>query len=331
MRIDKFLTETGTCTRSEAGKAVRRGDVLLNGRAVRSASEQMDPETDTLVFRGEPIVYRKFTYIVLNKPEGVVSATEDGDVTVLDLLPEQLQRLSLFPCGRLDKYTVGFVLLTNNGALAHRLLSPKHHVEKCYRFAARSPLSYTGTVSSYLLTITNEDYASLAKESVEDALSDIFSDSNAYTVVSMSEMLDTMTSMINVVIGILAVIAGISLVVGGIGIMNIMLVSVTERTREIGIRKALGAKEGAIMRQFVIEAATTSALGGLIGIGLGYLLSAVATQAIAALMETAIVVSPSVTAVMIAFGISAGIGILFGYLPAKKAARLNPIEALRYD
>lgn len=85
------------------------------------------------------------------------------------------------------------------------------------------------------------------------------------------------------------------------------------------------------MRQFVIEAATTSALGGLLGIGLGYVLSAVATRAIAAMMETAIVVSPSASAVMIAFGISAGIGILFGYLPAKKAARLNPIEALRYD
>jgi 16S rRNA pseudouridine516 synthase len=141
MRIDKFLTETGTCSRSEAGKAVRKGEVLLNGRAVRSASEQINPETDRLTFRGEEIVYRKFTYILLNKPEGVVSATEDGDVTVIDLLPEQLQRLSLFPCGRLDKYTVGFVLLTNNGPLAHRLLSPKHHVEKCYRFAARSPLS----------------------------------------------------------------------------------------------------------------------------------------------------------------------------------------------
>ena len=141
MRIDKFLTETGTCTRSEAGKAVRRGEVLLNGRAVRSASEQIDAEKDVLVFRGEEIVYRKYTYIVLNKPEGVVSATEDGDVTVIDLLPEQLQRLSLFPCGRLDKYTVGFVLLTNNGQLSHRLLSPKHHVEKCYRFAARSSLS----------------------------------------------------------------------------------------------------------------------------------------------------------------------------------------------
>ena len=141
MRIDKFLTETGTCSRSEAGKAVRRGEVLVNGRAVRSASEQIDPEKDRLTFRGEEILYRKFTYIILNKPEGVVSAPEDGDVTVIDLLPEQLRRLSLFPCGRLDKYTVGFVLLTNDGALAHRLLSPKHHVEKCYRFLSRAPLS----------------------------------------------------------------------------------------------------------------------------------------------------------------------------------------------
>ena len=153
----------------------------------------------------------------------------------------------------------------------------------------------------------------------------------AYTVVSMAEMLDTMTSMVGMVIAVLAAIAGISLLVGGIGIMNIMLVSVTERTREIGIRKALGAKERIILRQFVIEAATTSALGGVLGIALGYLLSVAATQVIQRLMETAITVSPSSSAVLAAFGISAGIGILFGYLPAKRAARLDPIEALRYD
>lgn len=198
-----------------------------------------------------------------------------------------------------------------------------------YSTAAR--LSFTGTINSYIITVTSEELAAQGKEVVEDALYDVFADSDAYTVASMSEMLDTMTSMVNVVIYILAGIAAISLVVGGIGIMNIMLVSVTERTREIGIRKALGAKEGAILRQFVIEAATTSALGGVIGILFGFGLSAIATKVIAMFMDTAITVSPSLTAVLGAFGISAGIGILFGYLPAKKAARLNPIDALRYD
>ena len=199
-----------------------------------------------------------------------------------------------------------------------------------YSTAAR--LSFTGTVNSYTLTVLDTDRIDEAKTTLESALYAIFEDDDAYTVGSMSEMVDEMNSMVNMIICILAGIAAISLVVGGIGIMNIMLVSVTERTREIGIRKALGARESAIMRQFVIEAATTSALGGVLGIILGFGLSAVATTVIASVMpDTPITVSPSVAAVLIAFGVSAGIGIAFGYLPAKKAAVLNPIDALRYD
>ena len=141
-----------------------------------------------------------------------------------------------------------------------------------------------------------------------------------------------MTSMINMVVAILTAIAAISLLVGGIGIMNIMMVSVTERTREIGIRKALGAKERSILALFVTEAATTSALGGLLGIALGYLFSALANRVLPLLVsDMEMTVAPSMTSVLVAFGISVGIGVLFGYLPAKRAARLNPIEALRYD
>ena len=198
-----------------------------------------------------------------------------------------------------------------------------------YSTAAR--MSFSGTISSYTVTVVDENQIDTCVTLVENELYDVFEDEDAYMVGSMSSVLDTMNSMINVVIAILAAIAAISLVVGGIGIMNIMLVSVTERTREIGIRKALGARQSSIMQQFVIEAAVTSALGGVLGILLGYGLSSVATVVISTLLETDLVVAPSVGAVIVAFAISAGIGVFFGYLPARKAALLNPIDALRYD
>ena len=198
-------------------------------------------------------------------------------------------------------------------------------------YSTASRISSAGTISSYVVTVWDKDRISEAKLLVENQLYSIFEDDDAYNVISMSEMLDTMNAMVNVIIYILAAIAAISLVVGGIGIMNIMLVSVTERTKEIGIRKALGAKEGAIMRQFVIEAATTSALGGVLGILAGFGLSSVATVVIDNVLGEALTVSPSAGAVLLAFGVSTGIGIAFGYFPAQKAANLNPIDALRYD
>ena len=189
----------------------------------------------------------------------------------------------------------------------------------------------TGEASAYTVTMKDEDHIDESVAALEASLYAVFASDDYYTVTSMAEMLDTMTSMINILVGVLAGIAAISLVVGGIGIMNIMLVSVTERTREIGIRKSLGAKERYIMQQFVIEAAATSALGGILGILLGDGLSAAASAVIARVMEESLTVAPTTGAVLLAFGISVGIGIFFGYLPAKKAARLNPIDALHYD
>lgn len=142
MRLDKFLGITGCCSRSDAKKAIRAGNVLCNGIAARSPDIHIDPDNDEICFCGKTVTYRKYTYIMLNKPDGYVSATEDGrDKTVLDLLPADMKKDKLFPCGRLDKNTLGLMLLTNNGELSHRILSPKNHVEKRYYFKAKAAMS----------------------------------------------------------------------------------------------------------------------------------------------------------------------------------------------
>ncbi len=141
MRLDKFVSGAAAFSRKDASLAVKKGRIAVNGAAVRDPSARIDPEKDEVLLDGERLFYSEFVYVMLNKPEGVVSSTEDGDVTVIDLLPEKLRRIGLFPCGRLDKNTLGFVLLTNNGKLAHFLLSPVSHVEKIYRFKSEKPLS----------------------------------------------------------------------------------------------------------------------------------------------------------------------------------------------
>lgn len=142
MRLDKFLSITATATRKETARAVRAGQVTVNGATVRRADAQIDPAADRVTFFGTAIYYKPFRYVLLNKPDGYVSATEDGrDPTVLELLPEEYTALGLFPCGRLDKHTLGLMLLTNDGTLSHRLLAPRRHVAKRYRFCTKFPLS----------------------------------------------------------------------------------------------------------------------------------------------------------------------------------------------
>lgn len=194
-----------------------------------------------------------------------------------------------------------------------------------YSTAARL-LARNANITSYIFLAKTEDDIDKCVSLLDDRLYETFRNEDLYTVMSNSVILDTMTDMVNIVVNILSAIAAISLVVGGIGIMNIMLVSVTERTREIGIRKALGAKGRHIRMQFVIEAGTTSAVGGIIGIIFGI----VGARMVSMFIQDFTAV-PTIQAILLAFGISVAIGVIFGYLPANKAAKLNPIEALRHE
>lgn len=142
MRLDKLLSECGIASRKESARAARAGQITVNGSPVRSADTKVDPEVDRVVYCGRPVQYKQYVYFMLNKPDGYVSATEDGkDPTVVELLPKEAQKIGVFPCGRLDKHTLGLMLLTNNGALSHRLLAPKSHVAKSYGFCVKFPLS----------------------------------------------------------------------------------------------------------------------------------------------------------------------------------------------
>ncbi len=140
LRLDKYLSEAAVCSRSEAAKAARAGKITVNGGRVTSAAVQIDPETAEVIYFGKKVEWKQFTYVMLNKPKGYVSSTDDKGPTVMDLLPAECAKKKMFPCGRLDIDTTGLLLITNNGDAAHRLLSPARHVKKTYAFTVSSPV-----------------------------------------------------------------------------------------------------------------------------------------------------------------------------------------------
>ena len=140
-RLDKFLADAGLGTRSEVKKFLKAGLVSVNGTVVKDPAEKIDLENDVIEYSGERVVFEENRYFVLNKPTGVVSATEDrNEQTVLSLLKGENTK-DLFPVGRLDKDTEGFLLITDDGALAHKLLSPKYHVDKTYHVTAEGKVT----------------------------------------------------------------------------------------------------------------------------------------------------------------------------------------------
>lgn len=141
MRLDRYLCELNIGTRSQVKEFIKKGLVSVNGRTIRLADYRIEEQTDQIAFQGKTLTYRKYVYYMLNKPQGVVSATQDNTAgTVTELLAAE-GRKDLFPVGRLDKDTEGLLLLTNDGELAHRLLSPKKHVDKTYLVTVAHSLS----------------------------------------------------------------------------------------------------------------------------------------------------------------------------------------------
>ena len=142
MRLDKYLSAAGECSRRDCAREVRAGLILIDGIPARRSDDEVKPGISRVTRRGVEIEWREHVYIMLNKPEGYVSATEDrrDGCPVVTELCEERDRARVFPCGRLDKYTVGLMLLTDDGELSHRILSPARHVDKTYRYTSAKPL-----------------------------------------------------------------------------------------------------------------------------------------------------------------------------------------------
>ena len=192
---------------------------------------------------------------------------------------------------------------------------------------AQRLMNVFSTIPSFVATAAGSDTVEQAEAYLKETLVTRFGDEDAIDIMNMNILADTMDQMLATFSLLLGGIAAISLLVGGIGIMNIMLVSVTERTREIGIRKAIGARRSSIMSQFLIEALVLSLMGCIIGI----VLSGVTLIIIGAIAGESLTISMSPTIVMLSAGFSIAIGLLFGLYPANKAAKMRPIDALRYE
>lgn len=305
-------------TTSLTGSAVRNGEVLekvtINGK------------NDAYFMHNSMELYgRGFTPVDMT-----------GDVYVC-IIDEKLAS-SLFlgedPLGKQLNingftYTVVGMPQTDDGDLmAAMSASMNGNVDGTVYIPYKNALKMTGAanVTSLEVYLADTNYADQVIEDIEDVLYRAFNNKDdVYNIFNMDELLNVMDTMNGMMSTMLAGIASIALVVGGIGIMNMMLVSVTERTKEIGLRKALGAEPGRIQLQFLIESIVLSLVGGIIGILIGLLISYVA----AVLLETAFSISWG--AVALGFGFSAAVGIVFGWVPAKKASELNPIDALRSE
>jgi putative ABC transport system permease protein len=310
-----------------APELARSATLVAGGRETTTQIEGVTPEF-FLVRKWYPVVGEYFTQPDLEARTRVVVL---GQTVAEELFPD-----SPFPIGQSVRinsipFRVIGVMEEKGGTFADQddVAFVPLTTAQTRLFSARTS-SGEYRVTYILAEAADENRMEEAAEQIRMVLREqhdiAFTDDDDFTVLSQSDLLDTFGEITSVLTVFLGAIAGISLLVGGIGVMNIMLVSVTERTREIGLRKAVGAKRRDILAQFLMEAVTLAVLGGLVGIGLG----ALGAQIVSLLVDGFQSVV-SLGAIALATTVSAAVGLVSGIYPAWRASRLNPIDALRYE
>lgn len=300
-----------------------------------TATVMYEGSKNTVTVHGRSDAYFRNTTTNLVLGRELTSLEMDGSVytCIIDRDCAQTFFLGTNPLGqtlKLNGYTYTVVGLTDDGSdddnssfnsfgqssgSAGTVIIP-------YRNALR--MTSSGNITSLEVYVSDTQYSDAVTAAVENMLSESFSnDSDSYNVTNMDSLIQSMETTENMLMAMLGGIASISLLVGGIGIMNMMLVSVSERTKEIGLRKALGAEPSRIQMQFLLESIFLSLTGGFVGVILGLIISYVAST----LMSTTFEIQMS--AILLGVGFSAAIGVIFGWVPARRASRLNPIDALR--
>ena len=337
----------GTLSVSAPGTAMKSGltdadlQTIMEVPGVRGVSPQVSGATaavyDARVYENVSVTGRNELYFanndVIESGRGLNASEMNGSINVCIIDQDFLKNIfkggeALGKRVRLNgaEYLVVGVQKKDNSIFA--AYSDRSSLDGSVIIPYKNALTMSWSKNVTSLDIYVEDGVSNAEveERLRETLDKIYNHTeNAFQVMNMDSLMDTMNSVSSMLSTMLGGIAGIALVVGGIGIMNMMLVSVSERTKEIGLRKALGAEPSRIQTQFLLEAVILSVFGGMIGVGLGCLIAFVGAR----LMETSFAISPS--AIALGLGFSAAVGIIFGWAPARRASRLNPIDALRAE